>query len=112
MELHLRRLCDKKVKHCRGECGVNITAQTVMLVKSFGDISFYDKQTGKYTVKKGSHYIHFLENCLKDYDAIQTNHCYGPNDGFPYGKLVLDPASKAQISQIDVDFLKNMGVRV
>ena len=83
-----------------------------MLVKSFGDVSYYDKQTGKHTVKKGNHYIHFEEKCLKNYDAVQTNHFYGPDEDFQYGKITLDTKTKEQLSQSDVDFLNNMGVRV
>ena len=112
MELHLRRFCDKRIVACRGECGRNITANTVMLVKSFGDVSFYDRQTGKHTIKKGNHYIHFEEECLKNYDSVQTNHFYDVDEDFQDGKLHLNQKSKEQMSQTDLEYLSNIGVRV
>ena len=112
MVLCLRRFCDKKVKRCRGECGEKITAETVLLVRSFGDIPIYDKKTGKTTIAKGNHYIHFDGECLKNYDSMHTNHWYAPDDEFLYGKLTLDPASKAELPQHELDRLEVYGVPV
>ena len=91
---------------------MKITAATVMVVRSFGDVPIYDKVTGKNTITKGNHYIHFDGECLKNYDTLQTNHWYAPQDEFPYGKLELDAAAKAQLPQQDIDSLVVYGVRV
>ena len=112
MELHLRRLCDKRVNHCRGECGRPITAKTAMVVKSFGDVTFYNKDSGAHATKKGGHYVHFEESCLKEYLSIQTGDFFNPSDNFPWDKIALDPSSKAQMTQQDINFLENMGMRV
>ena len=101
-----------RVRHCRGECGEAITGKTILVVRSFGDVPVYDSATGKHTITKGNHYIHFRGSCLKDYDAIQTNHFYRDDEDFPYGKIELDPASKALLTQADIDGLTGIGVRV
>ena len=112
LDLHYSHLLSRKITHCRGECGENITAKTHLLVKSFGDTSFYDAKSGKQVQKKGALYIHFDGNCLKDFDSLQTGNVYRPSDEFPYEKIVLDPISKQQMPTHEVDFLKNMGIRV
>ena len=111
MEILLRRLADKRVSHCRAECGEVLSKTDVLLVKSFGDITYYDK-SGQYKTGKGNHYIHFHDECLKNYDTVQTGRFYGASEQFAYNKLLLSPASKAQMPAHEVEYLKNMGVQI
>ena len=55
---------DKRVGRYREECGSEISASEVLVVKSFGDITFCDK-SGQYKTIKGNHYIHSSGDCLK-----------------------------------------------
>ena len=112
LELHLRRLCDKRVNVCRAECNRPITPKTVMVVKSYGDVTFYNRDSGTHTTRKGGHYIHFDEDCLKEYLSIQRIDFFNLSDDFPWDKIALDPSSKAEMPQQDIDYLKDMGIRV
>ena len=110
-KLHLKRLASKmssKITTCRGNCGEKIDAGTVLLVKPFGESTYYDKKTGS---QKTRHvlYVHFQEKCLKRFDS---DNYYSPLDSFPYEKITLDPESKLEMPDHKVQWLSNTGIQI
>ena len=82
-ELHLLKTLSKKVSKCQGNCGKKIVVNDVMAVKSYGQSTWGDKK-GVEQMKYGPLYMHFREECLKNFDT--DNYC-GPNDDFPFDKI-------------------------
>ena len=66
-ELHHRTNLPKSVSKCQGNCGRPIKVEEVMVVRSYGRITWTDKSTGKEKTKFGPMYIHFHENFLKNF---------------------------------------------
>ena len=52
-------------------------------------------------------YIHFTEECLKNYDS---DNYYAPGDPFPFSDIKVDPNTKAKLSEADKIYLHNMGI--
>ena len=52
-------------------------------------------------------YIHFTEECLKNYDS---GNYYVPGDPFPFSDIKVDPNTKAKLSEADEVYLHNMGI--
>ena len=66
--LHLRKSPSKLISKCQGRCGKNITPNDILIVKTSGKTSWTDKKTGQQREKFGPMYLHFPENCLKNFD--------------------------------------------
>ena len=105
-ELHLLKTLSKKVSKCQGNCGKKIVVNDVMAVKSYGQSTWRDKK-GVEQTKYGPLYMHFREECLKNFD---TDNYYGPNDDFPFDKIKVDKATKDQLNENDLKYLEQMGV--
>ena len=65
-ELHYCTSLPKLVSKCQENCGKPIKFDEVMVVQSYGRITWTGKQTGKEKTKRDPMYIHFSENCLKN----------------------------------------------
>ena len=63
-ELHHHTNLPKSVSKCQGNCGRPIKVEEVMVVRSYGRITWTDKSTGKEKAKFGPMYIHFHEHCV------------------------------------------------
>ena len=59
-ELHDRTNLPKSVSKCQGNCARPIKVEEVMVVRSYGRITWADKSTGKEKAKFGPMYIHSL----------------------------------------------------
>ena len=64
-ELHVRSKLPKSVSKCQGKCGRPIKDGDIMVIRSYGKVSWTDKATGK--EKQRFLYLHFKEDCLKNY---------------------------------------------
>ena len=106
-ELHLRSKLPSTVSKCRGKCGKKISTDDVLVVRSYGNVSWTDKKTGELKQRYGPMYIHFKEECLKAFSDV----FYAPGDSFDFSVIVIDAKSKAEMSKADVVFLQNMNIR-
>ena len=68
-KLHKHLLLPEATSKCQGKCGKPITHSDILIVKSYGKTTWADKNTGKERCKYGPLYIHFLNNCLKNFDT-------------------------------------------
>ena len=78
------------VSKCQGNCGEKIPTsdkEDFLLVKSFGQIQFTLK--GEKHTKYGPLYIHFKNDCLKEFSRRIHENEY---EKFPYGLIKIDEA--------------------
>ena len=81
-ELHLRSMVPRKVQRCQGECNRNLIPadnEDYLLVKSYG--RSYFTLHGREHSKFGPQYIHFNQDCLKQYTERKQGMHY---ERFPY----------------------------
>ena len=79
-----------------------------MLVKSHGTSSYFDKKTKELKTTVGPLYIHFSEECLKNYD----DEFYGAGESFDFSKIKIDAKAKKKLNNADIELLANLGVPV
>ena len=63
----------KSDSKCQGNCGRPIKVEEVMVMRSYGRMTWTDKATGKEKAKFGPVYIHLYENCLKHFSETFYN---------------------------------------
>ena len=90
-ELHKRSLLPKAISKCQGKCGKPITHSDILIVKSYGKTTWTEKNTGKDRCKYGPSYIHFLDNCLKNFD---TDHFYAPGELFCFDRIKISSQTR------------------
>ena len=78
----------------------------MLVVKSYGKISWTDKNTGQERQKFGLMYIHFKEDCLKTF----SDKFYAPGESFDFGKIKIDSKSRNEVTKTDMDFLAGLGI--
>ena len=105
-ELHTRTKLPKKVSKCQGKCGKAIEKTDKLVVKSYGTMSWTDKNTGKEKQKFGPMYVHFKEECLKAF----SEEFYAPGDRFDFTKIKLHQTARDDLKKEDLDFLSNLGI--
>ena len=66
-ELHHRTNFPESVSKCQENCGSPIKVEEVIVVRSDRRITWTDKLTGKEKTNFDPMYIHFRENCLKNF---------------------------------------------
>ena len=89
------------VQICQGNCGRPVKVEEVTVVRSFGRITWTDKSTGKEKAKFGPMYIHFHENCLKNFSEI----FYAPGQSFDFSKIKIDPKTHQKLTEADKTLL-------
>ena len=82
-ELYHRTNLPKLVSKCQENCGILIKVVEVMVVRSYGRITWTEKSTGKERVKFGPMHIHFHENCLKNFSET----FYAPDQSCDFSKM-------------------------
>ena len=94
------------VSKCQGRCGKNITPNDVLNVNTSGKTSWTDKKTDQQKEKFGPMYLHFQENCLKNFgekdDTIAKS--------FVFVKIKIDEITKWELTQEDLEFLKSLEI--
>ena len=76
-----------------------------MVVRSYGRITWTDKSTGKEKAKFGPMYIHFHENCLKNFSET----FYAPTQSFEFSKMKTDPKTQEKLTEVDKTLLSLLG---
>ena len=104
--LHLRKNLPKLISKCQGRCGKNISPNGKLIVKTSGKTSWTDKKTGQQKEKFDPMYLHFQEDCLKNFDEKD----YTSNESFAFEKIKIDEMTKGELSEEDLEFLKSLGI--
>ena len=97
----------KLVLKCQGNCGRPIKVEEVMIVRSYGRITWTDKSTGKEKAKFGPMYIHFHENCLKNFSET----FYTPGQSFDFLKIKIDSKTHKKLTEADKTLLSSLGMK-
>ena len=105
-ELHHRTNFPKLVSKCQGNRGRPIKVEEVMIVRSYGRITWTEKSTGKEKAKYGPTYIHFHENCLKNFSEI----LYAP-DQYDCSKIKIGPKTHAKLREAEKTLLLSLGMK-
>ena len=106
-ELHHRTNLPKSVSKCQGNCGRPIKVEEVMVVQSYGRNTWTDKLTGKEKAKFSSMYIHFHEDCLKNFSET----FYAPDQSFDFSKTKIDPKTYKKLTEADKTLLSSLGIK-
>ena len=78
-----------------------------MVLRSYGRITWTDKSTGKEKANFGQMYIHFQENCLKNFSETS----YTPGQSFDFSKVKIDPKTYEKLMEADKTLLSSMGIK-
>ena len=106
-ELHHRTNLPESVSKYQGNCGRPIKVEEVMVVRSYGTITWTDKSTGKEKAKFSPMSIHFNENCLKDFSKT----FYTPGQSFDFSKIKIDPKTHEKLTTADKTLLPSLGIK-
>ena len=104
--LHLRKNLPKLISKCQGRCGKNITPNDILIVKTSGKTSWTDKKTGQQREKFGPMYLHFQDDCLKNFGEKD----YTIGESFVFEKIKIDETTKRELTEEDLEFLKSLGI--
>ena len=104
-ELHVRSDLPKLVKRCRGNCGRDILQDHQLVVKSAGIQRWISGGVEK--SKAGPLFIHFKEECLKNYDS---KNYYAPNEPFKWEQITISSSTKSKLTAEEVAFLLSLGI--
>ena len=63
----------------------------------------------KERIKNGPRYIHFDEDCLKQYDASDF---YGPANGFNFSRITVDRDVQNDLNDTEKKYLGSIGVTI
>ena len=78
-----------------------------MVVQSYGRITRTDKSTGKEKAKFDPIYIHFHENCLKNFSET----FYVPEQSFAFSKIKIYPKTHEKFTKADKTLLSSLGIK-
>ena len=104
-ELHVRSDLPKLVKRCRGNCGRDITKEHQLVVKSNGVQRWM--ANGKEMSRNGPLFIHFEEDCLKNYD---TKNYYAPFEPFKWDQVTINNSTRNKLTVEELAFLNSLGI--
>ena len=85
-QLHHCTNLSKPLSKCQENCGRPIKVEEVMVLQSYGRITWTDKLTRKEKAKFGPIYIYFHENCLKNFSET----FYATTKLFDFSKIKID----------------------
>ena len=110
-QLHLRSLVPTLVKKCQGNCGellVPWDKEDYLLIKSFRKSHYIDKNR-KGESKYGPLYVHFQNECLKEY----TNRVHQVQyNSFPYNLIEIDKETLPNLSDDVLVNLLSRGIEI
>ena len=98
-ELFLRSLVPRQVERCQGNCGNKLKSSDnsdYLLVKSHGPSSYSVK--GESKTKYGPQYIHFKNDCLKEYAHLKHDVKY---EKFPLSIITIDKLTSELLGEED-----------
>ena len=108
-ELFLRSLVPRQVERCQSNCGNKLKSSDngdYLLVKSHGPSSYSVK--GESRAKYGPQYIHFKNDCLKEYAHLKHDVKY---EKFPLSIITIDKLTSELLSEEDKNNLIEYGLR-
>ena len=85
---------------CQGKCGKTIDKSDTLVVKSYGTMSWTDKNTEEGKQRFGPMYVHFKEKCLKGYSKL----FYAPGDRLDFSKVKIDEKTKPMLKRKTLNF--------
>ena len=85
---------------CQGKCGKTIDKSDTLVVKSYGTMSWTDKNTEERKQRFGPMYVHFKEKCFKGYSKL----FYAPGDRFDFRKVKIDEKTKPMLKRKTLNF--------
>ena len=94
------KLCPQIVKRCQ-QCKREFTTQDKLVIKSYGDRGDYTNKSGEIVPSEGNLYLHFLTNCLQQWDK-----------NFEFGKVVVPKSTREKIPEEWKPSLKNTGIKI
>ena len=106
-ELHHHTNLPKSVSKCQGNCGRPIKVEEVMVAWSYGRITWTDKSTGKEKAKSCPMYIHFRENCLKNFSEI----FYVPGQSIDFSKIKINPKTHKKLTEEGKTLLSSVRIK-
>ena len=78
-------------------------------MKSFGTTTWTDAKTGGEKSKFGLQYIHFVDECLKNYDT--DKYCKPDRDCFNHGRKIVDSFTLTYLNE-EEKLLQDFGVNI
>ena len=105
--LFLRKHPPKNVTKCQGKCGKSIGNEDEMIIRYCGTSSCTNKVTGRENFKYTPMYLHFNEKCLKNFN---DENYYCPGQAFNYSVVTVNPKSKGDLNQAEIDLLRELGI--
>ena len=99
-KLFLRSLVPRQVERCQGNCG-----NKLKLVKSHGP-AFYSVK-GESRTKYGPQYIHFKNDCLKEYAHLKHDVKY---EKFPLSIITIDKLKSELLGEEDKNNVIEYGI--
>ena len=106
-ELHHCTSLPKSVSKCQGNRGRPIKVEEVMVLRSYGRITWTDKLTRKEKAKFGPMYIYFHENCLKNFSET----FYAPWQIIWFFKNKNWPKDIKKLTVADRTLLSSLGIK-
>ena len=106
-ELHHRINLPKSVSKCQGNCGRPIKVEEVMVVRSYGRITWTDKSTGKEKAKFGPMDMLIHGNCLKNFSET----FYALGQSFDFSTKKIDPKTQEKLTEEDKTLLLSLGIK-
>lgn len=79
-------------------CSTKIGANDYLVVRTFGTVSFTDKN-GNHQKREGTVHIHFLEECLKSFFQ-----------DFEYRNITVPEETKKELKKDETNYLKSLGL--
>ena len=104
--LHLRKSLPELISKCQERCGKNITPNDILILKTSRKTSWTDTKTGQKREEFGPMYLHFQEDCLKQFGEKD----YTIVESFVFGKIKKDEITKKELTEKDLEFLKLLGI--
>ena len=101
-----RKNLPKLISKCQGRCGKNITPNDILILKTSGKTSWTDKKTGQQREKFGPMYLHFQEDCLKNFGEKD----YTIGESFVFEKIKIVETTERELTEEDLEFLKSLGI--
>ena len=106
-ELHHHINLPKSVSKCQGNCGRPIKVEEVMVMRSYGRITWTDKSTGKEKAKFGPMDILIHGNCLKNFSET----FYALGQSFDFSTKKIDPKTQEKLTEEDKTLLLSLGIK-
>ena len=94
------KLCPKQVARCE-HCRISFQSFDIAEIKTVGLRERYDKKTGEIVKQQANVYLHFLTECLKQYDQK-----------FKFSSVMVSNRTQEHLPSASLDLLKSKGCNI